>query len=77
MVTELHDIEDVIDCVRNSSNSHKSIYRTGGNIFVATISETSLTINNIVYIIDCGVSKQKIYSPNGKSITYIIKFRCN
>ncbi|XP_007219429.2 probable pre-mRNA-splicing factor ATP-dependent RNA helicase DEAH2 [Prunus persica] len=40
--------------------------RSGRKIVVSTnIAETSLTIDGIVYVIDPGFSKQKVYSPSG------------
>ena len=32
-------------------------------IFATNIAETSLTVPNIGYVIDCGFVKQKVYNP--------------
>ena len=32
-------------------------------VFATNIAETSITINNIVYVIDCGFAKIKAYNP--------------
>ena len=33
-------------------------------VVATNIAETSLTISNVVYVVDCGLSKQKVYSPS-------------
>ena len=32
-------------------------------VFATNIAETSITINGIVYVVDCGFSKVKAYNP--------------
>jgi len=38
--------------------------RTRKVVVATNIAETSLTISNVVYVVDCGLSKQRVYSPS-------------
>lgn len=50
------DLQKAFDPPGNPRNTRKCVVAT-------SIAEESLTISNVVYVVDCGLSKQKVYSP--------------